>query len=64
MIRVGIIGCGKIADQHAANIQRIHGCKIVGVCDSEELMAEQLADRFNVAHHFNDVNELLIVSCI
>lgn len=59
MIRVGIIGCGKIADQHAASIKRISGCRLVGVCDSEALMAEQLADRFNVAHHFNDAGEFL-----
>ena len=52
MIKVGIIGCGKIADQHASSIQRISDCEIVGVCDSEELMAKQMYERFNVKHYY------------
>jgi predicted dehydrogenase len=45
-LRVAIVGCGKIADAHAEQIRRIKGCEIVGVCDREELMARQLAERF------------------
>ena len=59
MIRVGIIGCGKIADQHVAAIQRISDCEIVAVCDNEELMAKQLAERFEVKHYFGDAQKLL-----
>ena len=59
MIRVAIIGCGKIADAHAEQIQRISGCEIVGVCDSEELMARQLSERFHIKYHFTDVRQLL-----
>lgn len=59
MTRVGIIGCGKIADAHAEQIQRIAGCEIVGVCDREELMAKQLYERFPVKQYFNDVNRFL-----
>lgn len=59
MIRVGIIGCGKIADSHAQQIQRIAGCEIVGVCDREALMAKQLSERFAVRHYYGDVDQLL-----
>jgi predicted dehydrogenase len=59
MIRVGIIGCGKIADAHAEQIQRIAGCEIVGVCDREELMAKQLYERFRVRKYYSDVNQFL-----
>lgn len=59
MTRVGIIGCGKIADAHAEQIQRIAGCEIVGVCDKEKLMAKQLYERFPVKQYFDDVNLLL-----
>lgn len=59
MIRVGIIGCGKIADAHAEQIQRIAGCEIVGVCDREELMAKQLYERFPIKQYFSDVNRFL-----
>jgi len=61
MINIGIIGCGKIADQHATEIQRIKGSKIVGVCDKEELMAKQMSERFNVEHYFSDVKKMLEV---
>jgi predicted dehydrogenase len=59
MLRVAIIGCGRIADAHAAEIQRINGCEIVGVCDCEPLMAKQLADRFHVPQTFVEVADLL-----
>jgi predicted dehydrogenase len=59
MLRVAIVGCGKIADSHAEQIQRIHGCEIVGVCDREPLMARQLYERFPVKRYFFDVQQLL-----
>lgn len=59
MLRVAIVGCGKIADAHAAEIQRVKGCEIVGVCDREPLMAMQLADRFHVPRAFTEVADLL-----
>jgi predicted dehydrogenase len=59
VLKVGIIGCGKIADSHASQIQRIKGCEIVGVCDREPLMAEQLFKRFPIKRCFGSVAELL-----
>lgn len=59
MIKVAIIGCGKQADAHAALIQRLGYCDIVGVCDKEELMAKQLYERFKVKRYFCDVGEML-----
>jgi predicted dehydrogenase len=59
MLKVAIVGCGKIADSHAAQIKRIPGCEIVGVCDREPLMARQLYDRFPIKGHFSDLGRLL-----
>lgn len=59
MLNVAIVGCGKVADAHAAQIGRIDGCQIVGVCDNEPLMAKQLFERFPVKAYFTDVEELL-----
>jgi len=59
MIKVGIIGCGKIADAHAEQIQRINGAEITSVCDNEELMARQLYERYSVKSYFNSVQKLL-----
>jgi predicted dehydrogenase len=59
MLKIGIIGCGRIADAHAEQIQRIAGCEIVGVCDQEELMAKQLYERFAVQNYFSNTEQLL-----
>ena len=59
MLRVALIGCGKIADQHVQAIRRISNCAIVGLCDRELLMAEQLGERFEINACFSDLQELL-----
>lgn len=59
MLKVAIIGCGKIADSHVSQILRIKGCELVGASDREPLMARQLCDRFPIARYFSDVSELL-----
>jgi predicted dehydrogenase len=62
MIRVGIIGCGRIADAHAVEIKKIRGCEIVGVCDKEILMAKQLAERFRAQKYFADLHDFFEVA--
>lgn len=59
MLRVAVIGCGKIADSHASQIGRIKGCEIVGVYDREPLMAQQLAKRFPIKKAFSSLPQLL-----
>src|SRR5674476_186457 len=59
MIKVGIIGCGKIADSHAWAIGLIPNAEIVGVCDKEELMARQFAERFHIKRYFQNINNML-----
>lgn len=59
MIRVAIVGCGKIADQHVQAIRRIPSSTVVAVCDREMLMARQLAERFRIAGCFDDVGAML-----
>jgi predicted dehydrogenase len=59
MLRIAIVGCGKIADQHVHAIRRIPNCSIVAVCDQEPLMARQLAERFKISGVFSDLQEIL-----
>jgi len=59
MLKVAIVGCGKIADSHTSQIERIKGCEIVGVCDREPLMAKQLYKRFPIKQYFSDLTQLL-----
>jgi predicted dehydrogenase len=59
MLKVAIVGCGKIADDHMQVIRRIPNYKVVGLCDREPLMAQQLGERFGVSACFADPEELL-----
>jgi predicted dehydrogenase len=59
VLKVAIVGCGKIADAHVSQIRRIPDCEIVAVCDREPLMARQLAERFSIPGQFSDLVELL-----
>lgn len=59
MLKVAIVGCGKIADSHAAQMGRIRNCEIVAVCDREPLMARQLKERFPVKAAYSNLAELL-----
>jgi predicted dehydrogenase len=59
MIKAAIVGCGKMADQHAVQIGKIRNARLIAVCDAEPLMARQLADRFRVPAWFTDLDEML-----
>jgi predicted dehydrogenase len=59
MLNVAMVGCGKIADDHAEQIGRIDGCQIVAVCDREALMARQLYQRFPIKQYFDNLEDLL-----
>lgn len=59
MLKIALVGCGKIADDHMSQIRRIKGCEIVGVCDRELLMAKQLYERFPVKRYYSNLTELL-----
>src|SRR5438034_8245430 len=59
MLRIAVVGCGKVADQHVAAIRRIPNCRIVSVCDQELLMAKQLGERFHISECFSDLQEML-----
>ena len=59
MIRVGIVGCGKIADAHAEQIRRIPEATIVAACDHEPMMAKQFCERFQVGQSHADLESLI-----
>ncbi|MEQ1808221.1 MAG: Gfo/Idh/MocA family oxidoreductase, partial [Burkholderiaceae bacterium] len=59
MLRIGIVGCGKIADGHVEQIRATGRGEVVAVCDREPLMAEQLKVRFDVPSVYTDMTEML-----
>jgi predicted dehydrogenase len=61
LLKVAIVGCGKIADGHVEQIRAIDRGTVVAVCDREPLMAEQLATRMSVPQRYTDINAMLSV---
>jgi len=59
MISTAIIGCGKVSDKHALQIERIPNAKLVAVCDVEPLMTQQMAERFGVERQFTDALQMI-----
>src|SRR5512146_486825 len=59
-LKVAIVGCGKIADGHIEEIQKMkETARVVAVCDLERLMAEQIAVRYGISAPYDDLDELL-----
>jgi len=58
-LKIAIVGCGKIADAHVEQIQRIPSAQLAAVCDLDPIMAEQLASRFAVPHRYSDAAKML-----
>lgn len=59
MLKIAIIGCGKIADQHIEAIRSVPRSDIIAACDLEELMAMQLCERQNIPNTFTNHHEML-----
>jgi predicted dehydrogenase len=59
MLNIGIVGCGKIADGHIEEIQKLGCARVLAVCDLEPILAEQLALRYSVPHQYADFDRML-----
>lgn len=58
-LRIAIVGCGKIADDHAETLGFMDDAEVVACCDLTYLMAEQLATRFNIDGVYDDADAML-----
>jgi predicted dehydrogenase len=58
-LRIGIVGCGKIADGHVEVVQHLEGAELAAVCDREPLLAEQLAVRYGVPRWYGNLDQML-----
>lgn len=53
-LRAGIVGCGKIAHNHARALQAIDGVEVVAVMDKNPAIARAFADEYNIASAHSD----------
>jgi predicted dehydrogenase len=59
VLKVAIVGCGKIADGPVEQIRAIGRGEVVAACDAEPLMVEQLAARTGIPQQFTDYQTML-----
>lgn len=61
-LRVGLVGCGQIADAHLQEIRKIECAELVAVCDRQRDLARQAAERFGGPATFDDLDRMLEAS--
>lgn len=59
VLKVAIVGCGKIADAHVEEVGKRPEARVVALCDREPLMAEQLGARYGIEPQYSDLGRLL-----
>ena len=59
-LRIALVGCGKIADGHVEEIQKMPERAVVAaVCDRELLMAEQMCTRYGIPGAYDSYERML-----
>ena len=58
-VRIGIIGTGIIAHEHALRWQAIPGARIVAACDLQEGKLNLFCDKYGIEHRYVDYRQLL-----
>jgi predicted dehydrogenase len=59
MLKIALVGCGRAAELHAAEILTMRRAQLVAVCDVEPLMAQPFAARHGVPRFYTEFCELL-----
>lgn len=58
-IRIGIVGCGIISEDHIKKYKEIPGCEVVAICDIDEAKMNAYGDKYGVARRFTHIGKLL-----
>lgn len=59
MIKLAIVGTGKMAGTHARNFKNIRGVEIVACCDVDLVKAREFAREHSIANIYYDIDDLL-----
>lgn len=57
--KIGVVGCGKIAQEHLENIARIDAVKVTAIADVNETALKNIGSRFGVAAQYADYHAML-----
>ena len=58
-IRIGVIGCGSVSGSYLPVLAKCPYSEVVSLCDIRPERARKRAERFNVAHHYPHIDQML-----
>lgn len=58
-LKIGIIGCGRMARVHLGYILENVPQENITICDSDEIKAEAFTEEFQIKEYFNDIEKML-----
>lgn len=59
LLKVGIVGCGEIAQEHLKFWSKLDSVSVAAVCDANESRAERIAKAWHIPAYYGDVGEML-----
>ena len=63
-LKIGIVGCGFISENHLRAWEQVEGAKVVALCDIDEERLGYRARQFKIEHTYADVQEMLEKECL
>lgn len=58
-LRIAIVGCGQIAQQHMANYRNLPGVEMVAFCDLDQAAAQRASEEYGPCDVYSDFREVL-----
>lgn len=58
-LKLAIIGCGEISNEHFKAAKEIPGIKITACCDIQELRAKACAERYQCENYYSSIEKML-----
>lgn len=58
-VRTGVIGCGSVSNAYLPSLKKCPFVEVVSLCDIKPERARRQAERFNIAHHYPDLEAML-----
>lgn len=59
MLKVAVIGLGRLGRWHAINLRNIREIKVMSVCDHSLEVAQSVANELNIPHFTNNVDDIM-----
>jgi len=58
-VRTGVIGCGSVSNSYLPVLTKSPFVEVVSLCDIKPERAKRQAERFNIAHYYPHIDEML-----